>query len=158
MGRCQHQVLACFPAYLGIDVGAESVLSCIACPECLKTACLLRSSRTSLLKPNNTIHMATGLVVVSNGTAVSAWPRPLTSSGIIGLQSLLGQTWRVSSARSGMVCICTQEQPPSKRAKLCTYFAWCLSPIQMRTLPCFEISMPISRLQRDSGSHGVSHA
>ena len=34
----------------------------------------------------------------------------------------------------------------SKRAKLCTYFAWFLRPNQLKTVPYFEIPMPISRL------------
>ena len=36
---------------------------------------------------------------------------------------------------------------PSKRAKLCMYFAWFLCPSQLKTVPYFEIPMPISRLQ-----------
>ena len=36
---------------------------------------------------------------------------------------------------------------PSKRAKLCTYFAWFLRPSQLKTVPYFEIPMPISRLR-----------
>ena len=35
----------------------------------------------------------------------------------------------------------------SKRAKLCTYFAWFLRPSQLLTVPYFELPMPISRLQ-----------
>ena len=36
---------------------------------------------------------------------------------------------------------------PSKRAKLCTYFAWFLRPSQLKTVPFFELPMPISRVQ-----------
>ena len=36
---------------------------------------------------------------------------------------------------------------PSKRAKLCTYFAWFLRPSQLKTVPYFELPMPISRVQ-----------
>ena len=36
---------------------------------------------------------------------------------------------------------------PSKRAKLCTYFAWFLRPSQLKTVPYFEIPMHISRLR-----------
>ena len=34
-----------------------------------------------------------------------------------------------------------------KRAKLCTYFAWFLHPSQLKTVPYYEIPMPICRLQ-----------
>ena len=30
---------------------------------------------------------------------------------------------------------------PSKRAKLCTYFAWFLHPSQLKTVPYFELPM-----------------
>ena len=36
---------------------------------------------------------------------------------------------------------------PSRRAKLCTYFASFLRPSQLKTVPYFELLMPISRLQ-----------
>ena len=46
---------------------------------------------------------------------------------------------------------------PSKRAKLCTYFARFLRP--MKTVPYFEVPMPISRLQLlmqfRTGSHAL---
>ena len=48
---------------------------------------------------------------------------------------------------------------PSKGAKLCTYFAWFLRPSQLKTVPCFELPMPISRLrllmQFRMGSHAL---
>ena len=47
----------------------------------------------------------------------------------------------------------------SKRAKICTYFAWLLRPSQLKTEPYFEIPMPISRLrllmQFRMGSHAL---
>ena len=46
---------------------------------------------------------------------------------------------------------------PSKRAKLCTYFAWFLRPSQLKTVPLFELPMPISRgTAADAIPHGVS--
>ena len=48
---------------------------------------------------------------------------------------------------------------PSKRAKLCTYFAWFLRPSQLKTVPYFELPMPISRvrllMQFRMGSHAL---
>ena len=48
---------------------------------------------------------------------------------------------------------------PSKGAKLCTCFAWFLRPGQLKTVPYFEIPMPISRLrllmQFRMGSHAL---
>ena len=48
---------------------------------------------------------------------------------------------------------------PSKGAKLCTYSAWVLRPCQLRTVPYFELPMPISRrqmlLQFCMGSHAL---
>ena len=36
---------------------------------------------------------------------------------------------------------------PSKRVKLCTYFAWFLRPSQLKSVPYFELPLPISRVQ-----------
>ena len=36
---------------------------------------------------------------------------------------------------------------PSTGVKLCTYFAWFLRPSQLKTVPYFELPVPISRLQ-----------
>ena len=47
---------------------------------------------------------------------------------------------------------------PSRKAKLCTYFAWFLRPSQLKTLPYFEIPMPLSRLQLLMRSRMGSHA
>ena len=48
---------------------------------------------------------------------------------------------------------------PSKRAKLCTYIAWFLRPSQLKTVPYFELQMPISRvrllMQFRMGSHAL---
>ena len=46
---------------------------------------------------------------------------------------------------------------PSKRAKLCTYFAWFLRPSQLKTVPYFELPMPRLRLlmQYRMGSHAL---
>ena len=48
---------------------------------------------------------------------------------------------------------------PSKGAKLCTYFAWFLRSSQLKTVPYFEIPMPISGLrllmQFRMGSHAL---
>ena len=48
---------------------------------------------------------------------------------------------------------------PSRRAKLCTYFAWFLRPSQLKTVPYFELPMPISRvrllMQFRMGSHAL---
>ena len=48
---------------------------------------------------------------------------------------------------------------PSKGAKLCTYFAWFLRSSQLKTVPYFELPMPISRvrllMQFRMGSHAL---
>ena len=73
---------------------------------------------------------------------------PFSSNGITGLNSLRFQT-----NMKGQLCKVwdglhvSPRTAPSKRAKLCTYLAWCLRPIQLKTMPYFEIPMPISRLQ-----------
>ena len=64
------------------------------------------------------------------------------------------------SAQKGLGCLHVSPRPaPFKRAKLCTYFAWFLRPIQLKTVPYFEITMPISRLrllmQVRMGSHAL---
>ena len=56
-------------------IGSRSLASCIACPTCLRTAFMLRSSGTTLLMPRNTPHMATRLVALSSSTAALAWSR-----------------------------------------------------------------------------------
>ena len=42
---------------------------------------------------------------------------------------------------------CVPKNSPSQRAKLCTYFAWFLRPVQLQIVPFIELPMPISRLQ-----------
>ena len=88
---------------------------------------------------------------------------PFSSSGIACLNCLgFRRTWRVSLERFGVVCRRHDVSPrtaPSKRAKLCTYFAWFMCPSQLKTVPYFEIPMPISRLrllmQFRMGSHAL---
>ena len=69
-----------------------------------------------------------------------------------------GKPTRVSSQRFGMVCMSPQEQLPSKGP--CTYFSWFLRPSQLKTVPYFEVLMPMSRLrllmQFRIGSHALS--
>ena len=48
----------CLKCHGCIGGGTRSLTSCIACPTCLRTAFMLRSSRTTLLMPRNTPHMA----------------------------------------------------------------------------------------------------
>ena len=70
------------------------------------------------------------------------------SSGITGLNFLMFQAnmkGQLCKAWGGLHA--SPRTTPSKRAKLCTYFAWFLHPSQLQTVPYFEISLPISRLQ-----------
>ena len=73
---------------------------------------------------------------------------PFSSSGIIALNSLGFQ-----AKMNGQLCKIwnglhvSPRTAPSKRAKLSTYFAWFLRLSQLKTVPYFEIPMPISRLQ-----------
>ena len=66
---------SCLKFHGCIGGGTRSLASCIACPTCLRTAFMLRSSGTTLLMPRNTPHMATGLVALSSSTAALAWSR-----------------------------------------------------------------------------------
>ena len=70
------------------------------------------------------------------------------------------QTWMVSSASSGVVCLCPHwpRLAPSEEAKLCTYFAGSLRPTQLRALPYFKVPLPILRLQLLMRFHMGSHA
>ena len=73
---------------------------------------------------------------------------PFSSSGIICLNPLGFQ-----ANMEGQLKIVwggphvSPRTAPSKRAKLCTYFAWFLRPSQSKTMPYFELPIPISRLQ-----------
>ena len=73
---------------------------------------------------------------------------PFSSSGITGLNSLGFQ-----ANMKGQLCRVwdglhvSPRTAPSKRAKLCTYFAWFLRPSQLKSVPYFELPMPISRVQ-----------
>ena len=53
----------------------RSLASCMACPTCLTTAFMLKFSGTTFRMPRSTLHVATGLVVLSSNTFVLAWPR-----------------------------------------------------------------------------------
>ena len=70
------------------------------------------------------------------------------SSGITGLNYLGFQ-----AKMKGQLCKIwnglhvSPRTAPSQRAKLCTYFAWFLLASQFKTVPYFEIPIPISRLQ-----------
>ena len=85
---------------------------------------------------------------------------PFSSSGITCLNSLGFQ-----ANMKGLLCRVwdglhvSPRTAPSKRAKLCTYFAWFLRPSQLKTVPYFELPMPISRvrllMQFRMGSHAL---
>ena len=84
---------------------------------------------------------------------------PFSSSGIVGLNSLGFQAnmkGQLSKVWNGLHV--SPRTAPSKRAKLCTYFAWFLRPSQRKTVPYFELPMPISRLQRLMQFRVGSHA
>ena len=84
---------------------------------------------------------------------------PFSSSGIVCLNSLGFQ-----ANMKGLLCSVWDDlhvsprTAPSKRAKLCTYFAWFLRPSQLKTVPYFELPMPISRVQLLMQFHMGSHA
>ena len=85
---------------------------------------------------------------------------PFSSSGITCLNSL-----RFQANMKGLLCRVwdglhvSPRTAPSKRAKLCTYFAWFLRPSQLKAVPYFELPMPISRvrllMQFRMGSHAL---
>ena len=73
---------------------------------------------------------------------------PFSSSGITGLNSLGFQAnMKVQLCRVWDGLHVSPRTAPSKRAKLCTYFAWFLRPSQLKTVPYFELPLPISRVQ-----------
>ena len=85
---------------------------------------------------------------------------PFSSSGITCLNSLGFQAnmeGRLRKVWGGLHV--SPRTAPSKGAKLCTYFAWFLRPTQLKSVPYFEIPMPISRLrllmQFRMGSHAL---
>ena len=70
------------------------------------------------------------------------------SSGITRLNS-----FRFQASMEGQLCKVwdglhvSLRTSPSKRAKLCTYFAWFLRPNQFKIVPYSELPVPIFRLQ-----------
>ena len=68
---------------------------------------------------------------------------------------VLGQGLRCQHKTHMLVNLCCQLMG----AKLCTYFAWFLRPSQLKTVPYFELPMPISRvrllMQFRMGSHAL---
>ena len=58
-----------------------------------------------------------------------------------------------------MVCMCPQEQLPPEGQNSAHNFAWFLRPSQLKTVPYFELPMPISRvrllMQFRMGSHAL---
>ena len=99
------------------------------------------------------------------GSSLSQYSRPgmaspFSSSGITCLNSLGFQAnmeGELKKVRGGLHV--SPRTAPSKRAKLCTYFAWFLRPSHLQTVPYFESPMPISRLrllmQFRMGSHAL---
>ena len=66
-----------------------------------------------------------------------------TSLNSLGFQAnMKGQLCRVWDALH-----VSPRTAPSKRAKLCTCFAWFLRPTQLKIVPYLKLPMPISRLQ-----------
>ena len=109
---------------------------------------MLLFSGTTLLMPRDTLPVAPGLVALSSSTAVLAWRPHFHILALHGLNSLGFQAnmdGQLKSVWGGLHV--SPRTAPSKRAKLCTYFAWVRRPSQLKTVPYFEIPMPISRLQ-----------
>ena len=133
----------------------RSLTSCIACPTCLKTAFMLRV--TTLLMPRSTPHVASGLVALSSSTAVTAWPRFVFWHNMLEPPRFFGMEGQLCKVWDGLHV--SPRTAPSKRAKLCTSFAWFLRPGQLKPVPYFELPMPISRLelliQLRTGSHAL---
>ena len=83
---------------------------------------------------------------------------PFSSSGILGLNSLLFR-----ANMEGQLCKVwgglhmSPGTAPSKRAKLSTNFAWFLRRSPLKTVPYFELPVPISRLQLLMQIHMGSH-
>ena len=84
---------------------------------------------------------------------------PFSSSGITCLNSLGFQADMEGQLKKVLGGLHVSPiSAPSKRGKLCTYFAWFLRPSQSKTVPFFEIPIPISRLRLLIQSHMGSHA
>ena len=87
-------------------------------------------------------------------------PSPFSSSSITCLNSLGFQANMEGQLKKiwGGLHV-SPRTAPSKEAKLCTYFAWFLRLTQLKSVPYFEIPMPISRLrllmQFCMGSHAL---
>ena len=75
---------------------------------------------------------------------------PCSSSGIAGLNSLGFHPWRVSSGQVWGGLHVSPRTAPSKRAELCTYFAWFLRPSQFKIMPYFELQCPFAGLSSQS--------
>ena len=70
------------------------------------------------------------------------------SSGIIGLNSLGFQAnMKGQLCKVGMVCMCPQGNLPPKGPSSAHVLHGFCAPVQMKTVPYFEILMPIPRLQ-----------
>ena len=151
---------SCLKCHGCIVGGTRLLASCIACPTCLRTAFMLRSSRDNIADAQE--HPSYGNWA---GGIVKQYSRlgmvsPFSSSGITCLNSLGFQ-----ANMKGQLCRVwdglhvSPRTAPSKRAKLCTYFAWFLRPSQLKTVPYFELPMPISRvrllMQFRMGSHAL---
>ena len=73
---------------------------------------------------------------------------PVLSSGIIGLNSLGFQAnMKGQLCKVGMVCMCPQGNLPPKGPSSAHVLHGFCAPVQMKTVPYFEILMPIPRLQ-----------
>ena len=76
---------------------------------------------------------------------------PFSSSGITGLNSLGFQAnmkGQLCQVRGGLHV--SPWTAPSKRAKLCTYFAWFLCPNQLKSVPYFEIPMKVNYSRQEA--------
>ena len=150
---------SCLKCHGCIGGGTRSLASCIACPTCLRTAFMLRSSGTTLLMPRNTLIWQLGwwhcqaVQPPWHGLAVFVfWHNCLNSLGFqANMKGLLCRVWDGLHVSPRIA--------PSKRAKLCTYFAWFLRPSQLKTVPYFELPLHISRvrllMQFRMGSHAL---
>ena len=100
---------------------------------------ILRDNIADAQKPPSYGNWAGGIVKQYSRLGMAS---AFSSSGITGLNSL-------QANMKGQLCKVwgglhvSPWTAPSKRAKLCTYFACCLRPNQLKTLSYFETPMPI---------------
>ena len=118
----------------------RSLASYIACPTCLTTAFMLKFSGTTLEQPSCG-NWAGGIVRQYCHLGVAS---PFSTSGITCLNSLGFQAnveGQLKKVWGGLHV--SPRTARSKRANLCTYFAWLLRPSQLKLCRALRFQCPL---------------